>query len=147
MAGSKYRWKRAIICLPAKRHLNGVSLACQWWPNIECWLGSFVFFFRRSGQELVRNPIFCDFFRGGGRDLLSSHLDPRTSSKEWKKTQQDEFGVKTSLNLNAPIVTKVVCFSRMLKCLRSLYGKQCGPRSDCSYKSSLFWVHAILSLT
>ena len=35
--------------------------------------------------------------------------------------------------LNAPIATKVVCFSCLLKCLRSLYGKQCGPRSDCSY--------------
>ena len=43
------------------------------------------------------------------------------------------------LTLKAPIATK----SRMVKCLRSLYGKQCGPRSDCSYKSSLFWVHAV----
>ena len=34
-----------------------------------------------------------------------------------------------SFTLNA---TKVVCFSRLLKCL-SLYGKQCCPRSDCSY--------------
>ena len=25
--------------------------------------------------------------------------------------------------------TKVVCFSRLMKCLRSLYGKKCGPRS------------------
>ena len=33
------------------------------------------------------------------------------------------------LTLNAPITTKVVCFSRLLKCLRSLYGKQCGPRT------------------
>ena len=38
---------------------------------------------------------------------------------------------------------KVVCFSRLLKCLRSLYGKQCGPRSDCSFRSSLFWIHAV----
>ena len=30
------------------------------------------------------------------------------------------------LTFNAPISTKVVCFSRLLKCLRSLYGKQCG---------------------
>ena len=29
--------------------------------------------------------------------------------------------------------TIVVCFSRLLKCLRILYGKQCGPRTDCSY--------------
>ena len=49
--------------------------------------------------------------------------------------------------LIAPIATKVVCFSRLLKCLRSLYGKQCGPRSDCSYKSSLFWVHAVCLYT
>ena len=48
-----------------------------------------------------------------------------------------------SLTLNAPLATKVVCFSRLLKCLRSLCGKQCGPRSDCSYRSSLFWVHAV----
>ena len=34
--------------------------------------------------------------------------------------------------LKAPIATKVVCFSRLLKYLRSLYGKQCGPRSVCS---------------
>ena len=33
------------------------------------------------------------------------------------------------LTLNGPIVTKLVCFSRLLKCLRSLYDKQCGPRS------------------
>ena len=34
--------------------------------------------------------------------------------------------------LNVPIATKVVCLSRLLECLRSLYDKQCGPRSDCS---------------
>ena len=31
------------------------------------------------------------------------------------------------LTLNAPIATNVVCFSRLLKCLSSLYGLQCGP--------------------
>ena len=40
-------------------------------------------------------------------------------------------GIKNELTLNAPIATTVVCFSRLLKCLRSLYGKQYGPRSDC----------------
>ena len=53
----------------------------------------------------------------------------------------------SKLTLNAPIATKVVCFSRLLKCLRSLYGKQCGPRSDCSYRSSLFWVHTVCFYT
>ena len=51
------------------------------------------------------------------------------------------------LTLNAPIATKVICFSHLLKCLRSLYCKQCGPRSDCSYWSSLFWVHAVCFYT
>ena len=32
------------------------------------------------------------------------------------------------LTLKATITTKVLCFSCLLKCLRSLYGKQCGPR-------------------
>ena len=53
--------------------------------------------------------------------------------------------VEWGLTLKAPNSTKVVCFSRLLKCLRSLYGKQCGPRSDCSY--SLFWVHAVCFYT
>ena len=57
------------------------------------------------------------------------------------------FPVGYLLTLNAPIATKVVCFSYLLKCLRSLYDKQCGPRSDCSYRSSLFWVHAVCFYT
>ena len=44
---------------------------------------------------------------------------------------KSDFNIGLLLTLNAPIATKVVCFSRLLKCLRSLYGKQCGPRSDC----------------
>ena len=56
-------------------------------------------------------------------------------------------GIVFILTLNAPITTKVVCSSRLLKCLRSLYGKRCGPRSDCSYRSSLFWVHAVCFYT
>ena len=31
------------------------------------------------------------------------------------------------LALDAPITTKVVCFSRLLKCLRSLFGKSVDP--------------------
>ena len=42
------------------------------------------------------------------------------------------------LTRNAPIATKVVCFSRLLKCLKSLYDNQCGPRSDCCSGSTLF---------
>ena len=49
--------------------------------------------------------------------------------------------------LNAPVASKVFCFSHLLKCSRSLYGNKCGPRSDCSYRSSLFWVHAVCFYT
>ena len=56
-------------------------------------------------------------------------------------------GAKVNLTLNAPITTKVVCFSCLLKCLRNLHGKQCGPRSDCSYRSSLFWFHPVCFYT
>ena len=33
----------------------------------------------------------------------------------------------TQLTLKVPIATKVVCFSSLLKCLQSLYDKQCEP--------------------
>ena len=58
----KISLKRAIIGSQAKRHLNGVLLADQWPPNIECWL---MWFFRSSGLVLLRNPIFfgCKQFR------------------------------------------------------------------------------------
>ena len=65
MRGTKYHYKRAIIGPPVKHNLNGVSLACRWWPYIEWWLGSFVIF-RGSGPVLLRKPIFCDFSGGGG---------------------------------------------------------------------------------
>ena len=35
-----------------EKPLNGISLACRQWPNIECWLGSFV----------IETIYFCDFF-------------------------------------------------------------------------------------
>ena len=38
--------------------------------------------------------------------------------------EQEETTNKIILTLNAPTATKVVCFSHLLKCLRSLYGKQ-----------------------
>ena len=49
------------------------------------------------------------------------------------------------LTVNAPIATKIVCFSRLLKCLRSLFGKQCEPRSDCSYPGSTLFASILNS--
>ena len=55
----------------------------------------------------------------------------------WVRQQSAKMALPahTHLTLNAPIATKVVCFARLLKYLRSLYGKQYGPRSDCSYRA------------
>ena len=69
-----FKGERIQISLKAGHHrpasetpLNGVSLACRWWPNVECWLGNFENF-RGSGPVLLllRNSIFLWFFRGGG---------------------------------------------------------------------------------
>ena len=48
--------------------------------------------------------------------------------------------------LFAPLLNSSVMlgnYLQCLQCLRSLYGKQCGPKSDCSYRRSLFWVHVV----
>ena len=63
--GSKYHCKRAIIGPPAKRHLNGVSLAGRWWPKLNAGMVA-LWFYRGSGPVLQRNPIFLCFFRGYG---------------------------------------------------------------------------------
>ena len=76
-----------------------------------------------------------------------SHRDANSDTDTVKTETGDQVNFVDLLTLNAPIATKVVCFSRLLKCLRSLYGKQCGFRSDCSYRSSLFWVHAVCFYT
>ena len=67
---------------------------------------------------------------------------PKGYSLKWTKDQDGRYA-NFLLTLIAPITTKVICFSRLPKCLRSLFGNQCGPRSDCSYRSSLFWNHAV----
>ena len=55
--------KRATIGPPAKRHLNGASLAVRWWPDI----GSFVLFqrFQTSIPEEIYS--FVLFHAGGSR--------------------------------------------------------------------------------
>ena len=105
------------------------------------WIGSYVNL-RGSRPVLRRNPIFFVIFRGeGGSDPLSplwirtwcwkSHVAAHLV--HLKPLVLDVLGIGQLLTINAPITTKVVCFSRLLKCLRSLCGKQFGPRSDCSY--------------
>ena len=86
-------------------------------------------------------------------DFISAHLSNPEADvddycpQEIKALKAAYVYERLSLTLNAPISIKVVCFSNLLKCLGSLYSKQCGPRSDCSYKSSLFWVHTVCFYT
>ena len=64
--GFKYCYKQASISPSAKRHLNGVSLAGQWWPNIEFWLGSFMIV-QGIRTSITKKPyIFVIFQWGGG---------------------------------------------------------------------------------
>ena len=64
--GSKYHYERAIIGPPAKRHKNGVSLACWCWPKIECWVGSFVIFQGIWTRIAMKSYILVIFLGGGG---------------------------------------------------------------------------------
>ena len=65
----------------AKHHLNGVLLACRWWPHIDCRLGSFVVS-RVSWPVLLRNPILLWFLGEGFRPPIppfkSTHVNAHT---------------------------------------------------------------------
>ena len=63
---SKYHYKRAMIGLSAKRHLNGVWLACRQWPKIEFWLGSFVIF-QGIRTRFAKKPYVFVIFQEGSR--------------------------------------------------------------------------------
>ena len=72
--GSKYHYEQAIMGPLAKRLLNGVSLACRWWPNVECWLGSFMIF-QGIQTSIAKKPYIFVIFQGvGGTDPLSPLL-------------------------------------------------------------------------
>ena len=80
MRGFKYRYKRAIFGPPAKRHLNGVSLAGRWWPKIERWFGSFVIL-NGIGTSVDKKPYINVIFQGGGGGPPVARLDPRMPCK------------------------------------------------------------------
>ena len=58
-------------------HWNGVLLARWWWPNIECWLGSFVFLFQGIWPTQKRTLYFCDFQGVLTPCLAPPPLDPQ----------------------------------------------------------------------
>ena len=103
---------------------------------------SFKVYGRGTGADCRNHVQRLNTMRGKMAEL--KELVPQETAEE---EEDSGLQVGPSLTLKAPIATKVVCFSRLLKSLRCLYGKQCGPRSDCSYRSSLFWVHAVCFYT
>ena len=54
-----------LIGQPEKRHLNGGLLAGLWWPNMKCWLGSFVIF-HGIRIRIAKKPYSFVIFRSGG---------------------------------------------------------------------------------
>ena len=84
--GSKYRYKWAIIGLSAKRHFNGDSLAGRWWPNIKCWLGSFVNFLG-IWTSTAKKPFIFVIFHGRGSGPPAPPplwIRPWTLEYQWK---------------------------------------------------------------
>ena len=59
---------------PAKLPFKGVTLAGRWWPNIGCWLGSFMILIRTS---VAKEPYSFVFFQeGSGPPAACPPLDP-----------------------------------------------------------------------
>ena len=99
--GSKHHYKRAFIGLPAKHHLNGVSLIdnptsvtyIRSLPNMEWWLGGFVILW---GTGLVcLETLFLVIFSGG---LVRTPCPPPPSwirpwavSLSWVCMKTDQF--------------------------------------------------------
>ena len=64
----------------SKTPLNGVSLPCWWWPNVECWLGSFWEFqgIRSSIAKKFYVFVIIQVGRGSGPSAPPPPpLDPR----------------------------------------------------------------------
>ena len=78
---SKYRYKWAIIGPTAERHLNGVSLAGRWWPNIECWLRSFVIFQGILTSTAKNSYIFVIFLCNKEWASLINHVQELTNQQ------------------------------------------------------------------
>ena len=101
----------------------------------------------------IKLPIYCDhnvLYRIACIRILSV-LQPYHP----RPTFNPYYNLATPLGGDA-VVTKGCCMSPqsanrnkscLLKRLRSLYDKQLGPRSDCSYRSSLICVHPVCFCT
>ena len=92
---SKYHYKRAIFGPPAKRHLNGVLLACRLWPKIESCLDSFTIL--RGSEPVLLKNLYIFYFRGGGSGPPVPPLDPHMF--DVLPFADDSFGEEAALGL------------------------------------------------
>ena len=88
-------------------------------------------FINLISDHFYRNPVKGNIInRPNGQNLYPGV--PKDYTGEVRK--------RLVLTLNAPITTKAVCFSRLLKCLRSLYGKQQGAHPSGKSQGNLFFL-------
>ena len=127
-----------------------VSECCEASIKAACWWGrGLTFWWTTESSRTQKGSSTCLSFSKSKANIYHWNLKSPKQFEPWHVIFNNVvfWQVKTQMNLcsllltfNAPMATKVVCFSHLLNCLRSLYGKHCGPRSDCSYR---FWVHAV----
>ena len=107
---SKYHYKWAIIGPPVKRHLNGVSLAGPWWPNIECWFGSFENF-QGIRINIARKPYISVIFQGGGG--VPAPCPPSGSANDMDFWTYPLYAQTPNLNAHAEF-SSMFCLSQWL---------------------------------
>ena len=66
----------------AKHHLNGASLAGRWWPNIECWLGSFKTF-QGTRNRIAQKPCRFVIFQCGSGPPVSHSGSAHVVNLRW----------------------------------------------------------------
>ena len=95
--GSKYHLEWAIIDPPAKRHLNGGSLPCRWWPNDDCWPGSCVIFqgVRTPGPLWIRASVSSRVWSEPSYTSLLCECEQRSIYKK----NSELFWVRSSISL------------------------------------------------
>ena len=100
--GSKYHYKRVTMGPQANRHLNGVSLACRWRPNIDCWRGSFVVF-QGIWTSIAKKLCIFVIFQGGSNPL--SLTPPPLWIRPWIELRHDfqQCGILTCVDSVEPV--------------------------------------------